>query len=272
MTTAETVTPIEVPYPAADEAQLRIALGPCRLNVRPGAQGALARGTYDDPSGLLPLRVAQEGARVSLSQGPSAERWRDMHAGVPRLELALGSEHPYSLAVEGGANDCTLDLGGLPLTALTFHQGAGRSDFDFSAPNPGGMGLLEISAGAVALEMRHLANSGFASMRVSGGAASYVLDFAGELKRDAEAQVSAGMSGVEVRVPATTAARVSSNSVLGPRGRRGSHPRAHDQGQPGPGQAQPPHPVSRARKQPMHRPVPMTLQRAGSAGDLSRSG
>jgi hypothetical protein len=216
MALSEAATPIEIPYPQADDAQLRIAMGPCRLRVTPGAEGALARGSYEDPSGLLPARVSVEGSRVTLTQGPSLDRvGKGIHAAVPVLELRLGADHPFALAVDGGANECTFDLGGVPLIRLTFHQGAGKSVFDFSAPNPVEMSMLDIGAGAVVLELHHLANANAAAIRVSGGAASYLLDFEGTLTRDADVQVSAGMSSVEIRLPAAVAAKVRSDAVLG---------------------------------------------------------
>ena len=45
-------------------------------------------------------------------------------------------------------------------------------------------------------------------MRLSRGAAGYELDFGGTLLRDAEAKIEAGLSGVEIKIPATTAAKL----------------------------------------------------------------
>ena len=54
-----------------------------------------------------------------------------------------------------------------------------------------------------------------AEMGVDGGAASYKLDFGGELKRDARVRITTGMSSVEIRVPAGTAAKIVAESTLG---------------------------------------------------------
>jgi hypothetical protein len=43
-------------------------------------------------------------------------------------------------------------------------------------------------------------------MRLSGGAAGYELDFGGTLSRDAQVNIETGVSGVELTVPASTAA------------------------------------------------------------------
>jgi hypothetical protein len=120
-----------------------------------------------------------------------------------------------ALAIETGASEFDLDLGGIPLSRLMVRQGAGKFELGFSAPNPEPMQVLEISSGAAGIELDNLANANFSEMRLSGGAAGYELDFGGTLSRDAQVSVETGMSGVEVRVPASTAARVVSETTLG---------------------------------------------------------
>jgi hypothetical protein len=94
-------------------------------------------------------------------------------------------------------------------------QGAGRFELDFSAPNPEPMQLLEVSSGAAGIELENLANANFSEMRLSGGAAGYELDFGGTLRRDAEAKIEAGLSGVEIEIPASTAAKIVAETTLG---------------------------------------------------------
>ena len=108
-----------------------------------------------------------------------------------------------------------LDLGGLPITRLSFKHGAGKSVIDFSAPNPQVMTLLDIVAGAGSTELGHLANARFAELSVEGGMASFTLDFSGTLQQDAHAHIASGLASVEVNVPASTAARVRAESPLG---------------------------------------------------------
>ncbi len=101
------------------------------------------------------------------------------------------------------------------MSRLTIRQGAGKFELGFSAPNPVPMQLLEVSSGATGIELENLANANFSEMRLSGGAAGYELDFGGTLSRDARVSVETGMSGVEVSVPTSTAARVVSDTTLG---------------------------------------------------------
>jgi hypothetical protein len=209
-------TPVNLEYPASGELQLRISLGACRFSARPGEGEAWISGICQDPTGKRPPRIVEEGGIVQITETePSWERIPAVFGGVPRYELELGKRRPFAMTIETGASEFEIDLGGVPVTNLQIRQGAGRFELDFSAPNPQLMELLEISSGAAGIELENLANAGFSRMRLSGGAAGYELDFGGVLARDAGAEIEAGLSGVEVSVPASTAARIVAETTLG---------------------------------------------------------
>ena len=209
-------TPIRVAYPAADDPQLRIALGACRLKAKPGEGQDWIVGTYHDPTDGRPLRIIEDetGATITEEQ-PSFGRVRAALGGATRYELEFGKTRPFALTIETGASDFDLDLGGVPLSRLAVRQGAGKFELDFSQPNPARMELLEVSTGAAAIELENLANANFSEMRLSGGAAGYELDFGGTLTHDAEASIETGVTAVTVSVPASTAARVAAETTLG---------------------------------------------------------
>ena len=210
------VTPIQVAYPSVGDPHLRIALGACRFTARPGEGDEWVTGTYTDPTDRRPLRIVEEEAGITITEAePSFERIQAVFGGVPRYELEFGKERPLALTIETGASDFDLDLGGVPLSRLMVRQGAGKFELGFPQPNPEPMELLEISSGAAAIELENLANANFSEMRLSGGAASYELDFGGVLSRDAEVSIETGISGVVVSIPASTAARVTAETTLG---------------------------------------------------------
>jgi hypothetical protein len=134
---------------------------------------------------------------------------------VPTFDLALGTAKPFRLTVEIGASANQLDLGGVPISRLAVRHGAGKTEIDFSAPNPQPMTLMEISAGAGSTELRNLANARFAELLVEGGMAAYVIDFGGALQQDAHARINVALSSAEIVVPAMTAAKISTESPLG---------------------------------------------------------
>jgi hypothetical protein len=209
-------TPIQVAYPSAGDPHLRIALGACRFVARAGKGDEWVAGTYSDPTDRRPLRIVREEAGVTITEAePSFERIQAVFGGIPRYEVELGNKRPFALTIETGASDFDLDLGDVPLSRLIVRQGAGKLEIDFPQPNLEPMELLEISSGAAAIELENLANANFAELRLSGGAASYELDFGGILARDAEVSIETGMSGVEVSVPTSTAARVTAETTLG---------------------------------------------------------
>src|ERR671916_3406000 len=206
-------TPIDVAYPAAEDLLLRVAIGACRFGARPSEGDAWVAGTYHDPSDRRPTRIIEEGSSVTITEEePSFERIPAVFGGAPRYELELGMQRPFALTIETGASEFDLDLGGIPLSRLTVRQGAGKFELGFASPNPEIMQLMEVSSGAAGIELENLANANFSEMRLSGGAAVYELDFGGTLSRDARVSVETGMSGVEVSVPASTAARVMSET------------------------------------------------------------
>ena len=209
-------TPIQVAYPSVDNPRLRIALGACRFRARPGEGDEWVTGTYNDPTDRRPLRIVEEEAGITITEAePSFERIQAVFGGVPRYELEFGKERPFALTIETGASDFDLDLGGVPLSRLMVRQGAGKFELGFPQPNPEPMELLEISSGAAAIELENLANANFSQLRLSGGAASYELDFGGSLSRDADVSIETGMSGVVVSVPTSTATRVTAETTLG---------------------------------------------------------
>jgi hypothetical protein len=209
-------TPINVDYPASDELHLRLALGACRLEARPGEGEAWITGTCHDPTGKRAPRILDEEGNIRITESePSWERIPAVFGGVPRYELEFGGRRPFALTIETGASDFEMDLGGVPLSGLLVRQGAGRFELDFSAPNPEPMQLLEVSSGAAGIELENLANANFSEMRLSGGAAGYELDFGGTLSRGAQATVEAGLSGVEIKIPPSTAAKIVAETTLG---------------------------------------------------------
>jgi hypothetical protein len=210
------VTPVHVAYPAADDPHLRIALGACRFAARPGEDQEWVAGTYHDPTDRRPLRIIEEdtGATITEEQ-PSLGQIPAAFGGAPRYELEFGKGRSFALTIETGASDFDLDLGGVPLRRMVIKQGAGKFELDFTQPNPERMELLDVSTGAASIELENLANANFSEMRLSGGAAGYDLDFGGTLLRDAEVSIETGISGVELSVPRSTAARVAAETTLG---------------------------------------------------------
>lgn len=211
----ERVTDINVAFPEVEELALRVRVGACRLKIAKGAEDAWIKGVYRDPSGKIPLQLSEDGGVATITVGQSVKDVVGLIKGFLAFDLSMGVAKPYAMAIDTGASDNDLDLGGLPLTRLELKQGAGKLDMDISAQNPTEMTLLSLGTGASSVDARNLANANFAEMVVEGGAAACRLDFGGELKRDATVRVSTGVTAVEVSVPAATAAKIFADYPLG---------------------------------------------------------
>jgi hypothetical protein len=121
-------TPIYVEYPPAEELNLRIALGACRLEAGSSDSEAWVTGTCHDPTGRRSPRVLEEGGSVTITEPePSFERLPAVVGGVPRYELEVGKGRPFAFTIETGASEFVFDLGGLPLrNQPTIPQRGGR--------------------------------------------------------------------------------------------------------------------------------------------------
>jgi hypothetical protein len=212
---ATNVTQINAAFPEAADKQLRLSLGACKLRAAAGDGEAFVSGTYDPGDTGVPVQVEQDGGTVRLKQDYKSFYPFGWFSTPPKFDLTLGKAQPYALMIEMGASDNAFELGGLPLTRLNIKQGAGKSEMNFAAPNPQPLSLINVESGAMSLEMSNLANANFAEMKVDGGAAGYKFDFGGTLQRDAHVKITTGMSGVELIIPASTAAKVVAETVMG---------------------------------------------------------
>ncbi|HET9016390.1 MAG TPA: hypothetical protein VFN57_12395 [Thermomicrobiaceae bacterium] len=205
---------IDEGFPGEGEPTLHIRVGGCRVRIRGGGGATWVSGSYRDPSRSLPCRVSRNGGTLDISQELNVSSMPRFGDGTPTLDLTLGDAAPFAVVLEGGASECRLDLGGLPISRLSMKQGAGRYELDFSQPTTVPMQALEIAGGAAAMDLRNLANAGFVEMRIDGGAAAYSIDFGGELRRDGQVRITAGAASLELSMPESTPATVRSDSVL----------------------------------------------------------
>jgi hypothetical protein len=182
--------------------------------VHAGEDHALVTGTYDDPTGTLPLSVTEEHGTVRISQHTRLSDVKAFKAAVPTLDLALGTGRRLSLHLATGASDVNLELGGLSLRRVSVRMGAGSASIGFATPVQGPLDRFECEAGAASVTVTGLGNASPEQATIVGGAASYDLSFDGRLTRDVNAKVTTAGAGVVVRVPASTAARVGIVSVL----------------------------------------------------------
>lgn len=202
---------INVPFLDAEKAQVRIEFGAGELNIEPGALNALIEGTATYNVDELQPKVSVSGNEVLIRTGklevrpfPLIEAQRNLKN---EWNLKIGNQ-PIDLTINAGAYQGRLELGGLALTSLEVNDGASEVNLSFSQPNNAQMDTFRYSTGASDVDLTYLGNANFSRLIFRGGAGSYLLDFRGQLARDAQVTIEAGISQITLLVPENTPTQV----------------------------------------------------------------
>ncbi len=131
------------------------------------------------------------------------------------MTLALTRALPIDLQFDLGVTESTLELGGLRLRTLRLRTGASETRVRFDSPSTEPMTSMEVDAGAAAFHATGLANSGTASIRVTGGLGLVDLDFGGTWRRDIALELTLAVGGGELTVPAAVGVRLSGQKTMG---------------------------------------------------------
>lgn len=158
---------------------------------------------YDPEAGRLVIRP--EGR----TQETGFRSLQEAHAS-----LELNPEIPVTLAMDLGAVDADLRLGGLAIQALNVSTGASRTRVAFDTPNRVPAELIRLQAGAAQLEAHGLGNARADRIDIEGGVSRTMLDFSGEWTRDASANVELGMGALELRLPRDLGVRIDRTGSL----------------------------------------------------------
>lgn len=191
---------ITVADPKSDETRLTLSFGAGKLTLSPapGAQDLVDGTAVYNVRDLKPI-IQKSGSRIEITQGDfkSLPLLGDMKND---WDLKL-SDAPLDLNLKAGAYEGDLELGGLALKSLTVQDGASHVDLSFLEPNQTEMSILRYETGASDVKLRGLANANFSTLTFSGGAGNYMLDFSGELQRDAVVTIESGLGNMSLIIP-----------------------------------------------------------------------
>ena len=168
---------------------------------------------YDETRTEPVHRLAPDGRSLDLGVRSRGDE-RGSGAQPGEMRLALSRRVPLDLALELGAVDADLDLGGLSLENLAIRSGASEARLRFQEPNRVPMRRLEIDVGAAGLRATGLANANAAHLSVGAGVGSVELDFDGQWAQDLAATVDITLGRVTVHVPADVGVRLDVDRVL----------------------------------------------------------
>ncbi len=205
---------VDLPYPEAEPARLRLDCPFGRLNIEPGAGESIVSGKIVYNVEELKPAYSRQGRTVRIRQG--------FRVLIPTAEITnewaflLGTARPYSLGVSSGAAEADLTLGGLPLLGVTVESGAGDLKLDFDAPNPARMAEARFRAGAGRTQLRGLLNANAEYIKIEGGVGQIIAEFTGDgLIGGGRAKVSAGVGELVIVVDEDAPIRVTASMGLG---------------------------------------------------------
>ncbi len=185
-----------------------------RFTLAPGAAGELYRmdlrydgdkftpvRSYDAGSGVLRLGLKSLG-HVSYS---------GRHEGkeVPSLRLALTPDVPLTLDIDLGAAEANVELGGLALRHVRYETGASKTEVRFSRPNPVACDTLSFQAGAAEFDALALGNAHCRQIVFDGGLGAVNLDFTGDWRGDADADLHVQVGTLSLRLPRDLGVQIS---------------------------------------------------------------
>jgi len=202
-------TDIDFAYTGSEQpTQVTLKLGAAEVRADPRGDTLLEGSITYNVADLEPT-VTSGKSWVEIEQKVERVGFLGLKDVQNEWNLHFGTEETINLEINAGAYDGDWDLGGVPIREMIVNQGASRSSFDFSEPNPEIMDELVFRTGAADLELHNLGNAGFRDMSFEGGASSYRLDFGGELVRDGFVSVKAGVASIVIIIPESTPAQVT---------------------------------------------------------------
>jgi hypothetical protein len=195
------VDEITVPAPEGDSTRLLLSFGAGEMYLSPGADDRLVEGTATYNLRDFKPEVSQTGSEVRIRQGDYEFGTAPTLRNLKNVwDLQLG-DAPMDLAIQAGAYQGRMELGGLALTGLTVEDGAADVELSFSSPNRAEMSVFRYQTGASSVTLEGLANANFNTLIFDSGAGDYTLDFSGDLQRDAIVTIDSGLSNVTLIVP-----------------------------------------------------------------------
>jgi hypothetical protein len=188
-----------------NEMQVELNVGAAKLNIGSGATD-LVNGTIKyNVTDWKPV-IDYSNDSLEISQKESNINGIPSEKMINEWDLKFTNKLPLDMTIKAGAYQGNIELGGMNISNLRVTDGASDTTLSFSKPNLGKMTKLDYSTGASSVTLNGLANANFEIMKFTAGAGTYTLNFSGELQRDADVNVEAGVSSVTIVIPEGTKA------------------------------------------------------------------
>lgn len=195
-----------------DPARIDVQMGAGKLNIAGGAANAV-EGTIRYNVFAWEPKVTREGNLINIHQGTDTTIKIPDDDVINEWDLKLGST-PIDLAISAGAYEGRIDLSGVSLTNLNIKDGASKATIVINSTNPVEMETFQYATGASQVNITGISNANASSFKFDGGAGDFTLDFSGELQRDLQVDIKAGVSSLTIIVPENIPTRVTVSGGL----------------------------------------------------------
>jgi hypothetical protein len=197
----------------------RIDYGAGTLRLAPGAERDLYRVSMAyDPERYVPLSEFDAGSG-SVRLGVASAGAGGFHIGARRqldqtAFVTLSPAVALDLALQLGAAEADLELGGLHLSTLRVSTGASRTTLRFSRPTAGRCEHAEITAGAADISVLALGNSRCRRVRFEGGVGKVLLDLSGAWLSGTQIDAHMAIGALTLRLPRDVGIRLTLDRFL----------------------------------------------------------
>lgn len=147
--------------------------------------------------------------RIKLKESTHFWDKEDDHDGHNRhLDIRLSTALPISFEIELGAGKGEIDLTDLQVKEFSISTGASSVTMRCDKPNLIATDEVSIESGVSKFTANDLGNLNFRNFKFSGGVGSYKLDFNGNFRQSAKAQIEVGLGSINIYTPKSIPAQL----------------------------------------------------------------
>jgi hypothetical protein len=154
----------------------------------------------------------RDGSTGYLDIGTDLNWHRSIDTDDNLWDASISTGYPVDLAIDMGACEASLNLGGLRLEYLDIDLGAADGKLTFDEPNPIAARKILIDAGAAKFEVTKLGNAGFERFVFDGGVGKFKIDFSGKYSTKSRAEISIGLGKAVIFIPRDLPVRIDAES------------------------------------------------------------
>ncbi len=211
-----------IPRSSEREIKVTIDAGFAKIILAPGQSNAVmeAEVTTDSPediTSMIEYSVRDKVGYLTLNTEREGRKKNVFH--ISNFESSTWStsftdDVPISFDIQLGLGKGDFDFTGLTVKDLSLSAGASSVRVRFDKPNKSVIQNLSIEAGLSKFESHGLGNANFRHLKFEGGVGTYILDFSGEIREEANADIEVGFGSLVIYIPKNTGVKIVAEKNL----------------------------------------------------------